>query len=128
MGIYLNPGNDLFKQAVNSKIYVDKTMLIDATNSLLETSDKHICISRPRRFGKSMAANMLSAYYSRGCDSRELFRKLNISRSDSFEKHLNKYNVIHISIKDFADMSDNVDAMISMINKLLIKELLKECA
>ena len=61
MGIYLNPGNELFKQAANSKIYVDKSMLIDATNSLLNTSDTHICISRPRRFGKSMAANMLTA-------------------------------------------------------------------
>ena len=84
MGIYLNPGNDLFRQAVNSKIYVDKTMLIEVTNSLFDTSDKHICISRPRRFGKSMAANMLSAYYSRDCDSRELFSKLKISRSESF--------------------------------------------
>lgn len=126
MGIYLNPGNDLFRQAVNSKIYVDKSMLIDVTNGLLNSSDNHICISRPRRFGKSMAANMLSAYYSRECDSRELFGKLNIAKTDSFEKHLNKYNVIHISMKDFADMSDSIDSMISIINRLLIKELLKE--
>ena len=126
MGIYLNPGNDLFRQAANSKIYIDKSMLIDVTNSMLNTSDKHICISRPRRFGKSMAANMLTAYYSRGCDSWELFSKLKISKSDSFEKHLNKYNVIHISIKDFADMSDSIDSMLSVINKLLIKELLRE--
>ncbi|MDD6084343.1 MAG: AAA family ATPase, partial [Oscillospiraceae bacterium] len=69
MGIYLNPGNDLFRQAVKSKIYVGKSMMICNTNSVLDTSDKHICISRPRRFGKSMAANMLAAYYSRGCDS-----------------------------------------------------------
>ena len=68
MGIYLNPGNDLFRMAVNSKIYVDKSELIKLTNSFLDTSDRHICISRPRRFGKSMAANMLTAYYSRGCD------------------------------------------------------------
>ena len=124
MGIYLNPGNDLFRHAVNSQIYIDKSMLIDVTNSMLNTSDKHICISRPRRFGKSMTANMLTAYYSRGCDSRELFSNLKISRTDSFEKHLNKYNVIHISIKDFADMADNINTMLSIINKLLIKELL----
>lgn len=126
MGIYLNPGNDLFRQAVNSQIYIDKSMLLEVTNNLWNTSEKHICISRPRRFGKSMAANMLTAYYSRGCDSRELFGNLKISKSDSFEKHLNKYNVIHISIKDFADMSDNIDSMLSIINKLLIKELLRE--
>lgn len=63
MGIYLNPKNDLFRQAVKSQIYVDKTMMINITNTVLDTSDKHICISRPRRFGKSMAANMLAAYY-----------------------------------------------------------------
>ena len=66
MGIYLNPGNDLFRQAVNSEIYVDKSMLIQLTNNVFDTSDRHLCVSRPRRFGKSMAANMLSAYYSRG--------------------------------------------------------------
>lgn len=84
MGIYLNPGNNLFRQAVNSKIYVDKSMLIDITNKNLDTTEKHICISRPRRFGKSMAANMLTAYYSRGCDSRELFRNLKISETEDF--------------------------------------------
>ena len=73
MGIYFNPGNDLFRIAVNSQIYVDKSELISVTNSLLNTEGRHICISRPRRFGKSMTANMLSAYYSRGCDSKELF-------------------------------------------------------
>ena len=65
-------------------------MLIEITNSVFDTSDKHICISRPRRFGKSMAANMLAAYYSRGCDSRELFSKLKISDTDSYKNHLNR--------------------------------------
>lgn len=126
MGIYLNPGNDLFRQAVNSKIYVDKSLLIDITNSILDTSDQHICISRPRRFGKSMTANMLSAYYSRGCDSRKLFANLNITESDSYEKHLNKYNVIYLSIKDFSDISDNISELTEMITTTLLKELLRE--
>ena len=69
MGIYLNPGNDLFTEAANSEIYVDKTMMIEVTNQLLGTSQKEICVSRPRRFGKSIAENMLVAYYSKGCDS-----------------------------------------------------------
>ena len=123
MGIYLNPGNDLFRQAVNSKIYVDKTMLIEATNNLLDTSDKHICISRPRRFGKSMAANMLLAYYSRDCDSRDLFSKLNISKSDSFEKHLNKYNVFRFDIRGFASKSDNIKLMIDKLENQLFVTL-----
>ena len=84
MGIYLNPGNELFEMAVNSEIYVDKSKLITITNTLLRTNERHICISRPRRFGKSMAANMLTAYYSRGCDSEELFIDLAISGTPDF--------------------------------------------
>ena len=70
MGIYVNPRNRAFKEAVNSKIYVDKSKLIVYTNTVLNTMQKNLCVSRPRRFGKSMAADMLVAYYSRGCDSR----------------------------------------------------------
>lgn len=78
MGIYLNPDNIKFQEAVNSKVYVDKTGLIRYMNSVLHTTQKYVCVSRPRRFGKSMAANMLTAYYSHGCDSRELFAGLRI--------------------------------------------------
>lgn len=74
MGIYLNPGNEAFYQAVTDDIYVDKTEMIAFTNQRLnKSSGKYICVSRPRRFGKSMAADMLTAYYSKGCDSKELF-------------------------------------------------------
>ena len=62
MGIYLNPDNTDFQEAINSPIYVDKTMLIAHTNSVIRTEQKNICVSRPRRFGKSIAANMLTAY------------------------------------------------------------------
>ena len=82
MGIYLNPGNDEFYNAVEkSKIYVDKTELLEFTNSVLYGEHKNVCVSRPRRFGKSMAANMLVAYYSRGCESKELFDKLKIAKN-----------------------------------------------
>ena len=62
MGIYLNPSSIGFKRSLNSEIYVDKTGLIEKTNALLDTEQTFICVSRPRRFGKSMAVNMLSAY------------------------------------------------------------------
>ena len=101
MGIYLNPGNELFKEAANSEIYVDKTMLIDFTNHVLETTQKEICVSRPRRFGKSIAENMLTAYYSKGCESKELFSKFKIAETPDFEKHLNQYNVIHVDMQNF---------------------------
>ena len=73
MGIYVNPGNKGFWESVHSEIYVDKTGLIANTNKYINTEQKFICVSRPRRFGKSMALNMHAAYYSRGCDSRELY-------------------------------------------------------
>ena len=81
MGGYLNPGNEKFGEALNSQIYVDKTGLIEYTNRVMYSNQKYVCVSRPRRFCKSMAANMLTAYYSRGCDSRELFQGLKISKS-----------------------------------------------
>lgn len=75
MGRFVNPDNTTFKAALNTKIYVDKTELIEFTNSLIGTTENFICNSRPRRFGKSYTANMLSAYYSKGCDSQELFSR-----------------------------------------------------
>ena len=84
MGIYLNPGNDGFLESIRSRIYVDKTGLAACTNELINTEEKYICISRPRRFGKSMALKMLAAYYSLGFDSRELFKGNVLENADSF--------------------------------------------
>ena len=123
MGIYLNPGNDLFRQAINSEIYIDKSMLIQLTNKVFDTSDRHLCVSRPRRFGKSMAANMLSAYYSRGCDSRELFSGLKIAETDSFDKYMNKCNTVHIDIQRFVRESDSVSEMIELITTDIIDDI-----
>ena len=79
MGIYLNPGNEGFTKIVGREIYVDKTEMIRVTNSFIDKSNSYVCVSRPRRFGKTFAGNMLSAYYSRGCDSRSLFERFKIS-------------------------------------------------
>lgn len=125
MGIYFNPSNIDFQQALNSKIYVDKSLLIEYTNSVIYTEQKFICISRPRRFGKSMAANMLTAYYSRGCDSKEMFGKLKISESETFEKHLNKYNVIHINMVNFMDKS-SINESLDYLSRRILHELKKE--
>ncbi len=126
MGIYLNPGNMAFHESLNSEIYVDKSMIIKCTNDILRTKQKYVCVSRPRRFGKSMAAEMLAAYYSRGCDSRELFSGLKIAQSDSFEKHLNQYNVIHINMVNFLGEAKDIDEMIAFIEEDLIDELQTE--
>ena len=87
--------------ALNSEIYVDKTELISYTNSVLCSEQRYICVSRPRRFGKSMAVNMLSAYYSIGCDSKELFEDKKIATYQDYEKHRNQYQVLYLNIQEF---------------------------
>jgi len=103
MGLYFNPGNESFKQAVRSKIYVDKTLLIEQLNDMLLTENKCVAVSHARRFGKSQAAGMVKAFYSKGCDSRELFAPFKISKVPGIEEHMNKYNVIHLDVSTFAD-------------------------
>ncbi|MGN9057468.1 AAA family ATPase [Bariatricus sp. HCP28S3_A7] len=86
MGHYLNPGNEGFKRALRSRIYGDKTEMIEYVNSVLGTEEGFICVSRPRRFRKSMAANMLAAYYDRSCNSETLFKTLKISDKSGYIK------------------------------------------
>lgn len=129
MGLFLNPGNDAFKSSVNSRIYVDKTDLISFTNGILDTEEKYICVSRPRRFGKSMAADMLSAYYSRGCDSKELFAGLKIAGSPLYYDNINKYDVIHLDIQWFrsnARIENKLDSILTKIQDAVLDELRAE--
>ena len=100
MGKFLNPGNSSFARILKS-YYIDKTGLISLINERIDTEDSLICISRPRRFGKSYAARMLCAYYDHTCDSHSLFDKYEISEDDSYEDNINKYNVIHIDVASF---------------------------
>ena len=123
MGIYLNPGNDLFTEYANSQIYVDKSGLIGQLNKLLKTSNKYVCVSRPRRFGKTMAGAMISAYYSKGCDSKILFNKLKVSKEKSFKEHLNKYNVIQFDINSFYNSIRNKENLIDYITNTINKEI-----
>ena len=125
MGIYLNPGNERFEDAVSSEIYVDKTELIKYTNRVLKTEQKYICVSRPRRFGKSMAANMLAAYYGRNADSRKLFENLKIEKNASFMEHLNQYNVIFLNMQDFFSRTHDVTKMKMLLEKCLLRDLLR---
>lgn len=103
MGMYLNPGKQRFQMDADSRIYVDKTGLLAELNRVLSTSDNCISLSHARRFGKSQAADMIDAYYSRDCDSRDIFSRFKISKDESFEKHLNRYNVIHWDVASFTD-------------------------
>lgn len=126
MGSYLNPGNEKFYRAINSEIYVDKTGLIGYTNKVLNTMQQNLCVSRPRRFGKSMAADMLTAYYSRGCDSKELFQGLKIADDQDFEKHLNKYNTIFINVQEFLSRTSDIYKLIDRIQRIVLRDIQRE--
>lgn len=122
MGRFVNPDNTTFQAALNTKIYIDKTQLIDFTNSLIGTTENFICNSRPRRFGKSYTANMLAAYYSKGCDSKKLFSGLNIEKSSTYFKYLNKMDVIHLDLQWFFT-KESVNKTIDFITATVLEEL-----
>lgn len=126
MGTYVNPGNTAFREAVNSKIYIDKSELTLYTNSVLNTKQKNLCVSRPRRFGKSMAADMLTAYYSKGCDSAKLFSCMKAEKKKSFYTHLNRHNVIRLDIQQLLETKYDIDTFISRIEAAVVEELLEE--
>ena len=123
MGIYWNPNNEGFKQSINSEIYIDKTDLIGIANKNLDSEQRYMCVSRARRFGKSMATKLLIAYYSKGCDSRELFKDYKACKLPDFEKHLNKYNVIYINMPFFKKLDNGYKDAVTDISQAIIKEL-----
>ena len=125
MGIYLNPQNTLFQNMKNSEIYVDHSLMIENINKIINTENNKLCVSRPRRFGKSTDANMLVAYYSKGCDSSNIFKDLKISQTELYQKHLNQHNVIHINMQDFLSKTHDVDKMIILLTKLIFRDIKK---
>lgn len=125
MGVYLNPGGDLFRMARKSQIYVDKSNLIDILNQRVETENRFVCVSRPRRFGKTMAANMVAAYYDRTVDFKAAFEGLNITGLDSFDQCGGKYDVLHINMQEFLGKTKSVAEMIALLKKRVLHELLE---
>ncbi len=123
MGSYLNPCSKGFRECIESQIYVDKTMLIAQINAAVNTKQKFVCVSRPRRFGKSMAADMLSAYYGCEEDTSALFDNLKIVSDESYEKHLNKYDVIKVNMQAFLSAVHDVDEMLAMLKKYIAFDL-----
>lgn len=123
MGLFVNPDNSAFRAALNARIYVDKTGLINYTNSVLESTDAFICNSRPRRFGKSVTADMLTAYYSKGCDSEKMFSGLKIAESKNFKDYLNQYDVIHFDMQWCMEPARSPQKVVSFITKSVLAEL-----
>ena len=127
MALYLNVGNESFQESLNSLIYVDKSPLIEILNRSIKTKNKYFCLSRPRRFGKSVTAQMICSYYAKGQDCSPLFDDLKIASFDDYKKHLNQYDVISINISDeFSRASHNVKSMTDILTKSIVRELKEE--
>ena len=127
MALYLNVGNESFQESLNSIIYVDKSPLIEILNRSIKTKNKYFCLSRPRRFGKSVTAQMICSYYAKGQDCSPLFDDLEIASFDDYKKHLNQYDVISINISDeFSRASHNVKSMTDILTKSIVRELKEE--
>ena len=134
MGVYLNPSNQNFCDQINTGTYIDKTMLIAETNRRLNNADfKFVCISRPRRFGKSIAEDMLAAYYSKGADSAKLFAPYKIASTESFAQHLNKHNVVKVDLNamfsiwlGLSSEEKTGHSFISYVTKLICEEFRSE--
>jgi hypothetical protein len=128
MGKYVNPGNKAFSIVAGDDTYVDKSGLIEFTNNRIGRMRPLICFSRPRRFGKSIAAHMLTAYYSKGCDSREIFSKLKIAGLPTFEEELNRNTVIFLDIqwlKSVVADQGQIEQIVSFMQSQVIEELLE---
>lgn len=122
MGIYLNPSNAGFKKTLAGNIFVDKSMLISELNKFIDSGNQYICVSRPRRFGKTIATNIMCAYYSKGCDSREIFSKLKISKAKNYEQYLNKLNFIKIDVASEYQNARVKDEMLIDLQAKLLRE------
>ena len=134
MGTYLNPGKESFEEALNSEIYVDKTEMLRYLNSVVKTKQKYVCVSRPRRFGKTMAADMICAYYDREADSRALFEKLKLAAGDptwksesnnKWDRYLGEYDVIRLVMTRFFKRNVTVRQALKKMQKLVIRDLVR---
>lgn len=126
MGIYLNPGNQMFQRALNAQFYVDKSGLLSFMNARLGLDSCFVAVSRPRRFGKSVDANMLVAYYSRGCDSRTQFEGLAVAEDPSFEEHLNAHDVIRVDAQRLIGRGGGIQNLVETFQACVLAEILRE--
>ena len=123
MGMFLNRGNQEFDRVVNSEIYIDKTDMITFLNKKINTEQRYISVSRPRRFGKSITANMIAAYFEKGCDSRYLFENRKLGETKNWDQNLNKYDVIRIDLADIRSRRENPEETLDYIDEMVVKEL-----
>ena len=125
MGIYLNSESayTLYKSETQKPYFVDKSRMIEELFPLIEEGANHICITRPRRFGKTVTANMISAFFSRAREAADIFDRLKISTSQNYSKYRNQYNVIHISLNDISRQCTTYEEYIARIERRLVRDL-----
>ncbi|WP_315675432.1 AAA family ATPase [Clostridium sp. 19966] len=125
MSIYLNTNKPFenYRELVNEEYFVDKSSMIALLNQKIATKSKYICVTRPRRFGKSSVADMIGAYYSKAIDARKLFSHLNISKVLTYDEHINKHNVINISFNERSDKGNTYEAYMKMISDTIKKDI-----
>ena len=124
VGIYLNPGAGRFLTARSSKIYVDKTALLGELDAVFGTEQRFVCVSRPRRFGKTMAANMVCAYYDRTV-GREVFDGLEIARKTGASGDLGTCDVLRINMQEFLSEAEDMEGLLAELREALLWELLE---
>ena len=124
MGVYFNPGNESYRRARNSSIFIDKSGLLDFLNKRISTENNCIAVSHARRFGKSHAAGMVDAYYSLGSESSLLFDDIEIAKCEDYKEHMNKYNVIHLDISSAWDF--HKEDLIEYVHERICEDLKKE--
>jgi hypothetical protein len=123
MGMFLNRGNEEFATVASGALYVDKTDMINFFNGVINKEQRYVCVSRPRRFGKSITANMIAAYFEKGCDSRELFQGRKLSETADWDKNLNKYDVIRIDLAYLLASVGEPDKTLDELERTLIADL-----
>ena len=123
MGRFLNPGNGGFRMIIKPETYVDKTGIIGYLNTWIDTDSRFVCVSRARRFGKTVAARTIRAYYDNSCDSHDLFAPYEIARDPSYEAYINKYDVIGLDVQSFFLLDDDPWAFIKRLETAVLEEV-----
>ena len=126
MGIYINPGNENLKRSLNSEIFIDKSLILKRFCRLLNTNQHFVCVSRPRRFGKTSVRDLMAAFFSKGCDSKELFSNLKIASEPCFKENLNKFNVVTIDLGAFYSRAENKNETLKDLKNKLRRDFRKE--
>ena len=123
MGRFLNPGNGGFQRIIKDAVYVDKTGIIAYLNQWIDTSARYVCVSRARRFGKTVAARTIRAYYDNACDSHDLFAPYAIAQDPSYETHINKYDVIGLDVQSFFQVGQEPKTFVARLSAEVLEEV-----